>query len=128
MVGGKGWPTSLEQGAAVQPLVVSCYPRDKGHDRAARLEQSLGLDHIIKSVDTVAPGELLGHERSGFILDLWERQTRPVLWVKPGAVMAGAPALLAAIDCDFAAHKWNRWEMAPRTLYFGRSSGPRRHP
>ncbi len=65
---------------------------------------------------------MLSSERATFILGAWERQHRPVLWVEPDAVISRAPSLLAAIDCDFAVHKWNRWEMTPRTLYFGRSA------
>lgn len=122
--GGVSWPAAGDA-AAPMPLIASCHPRDSGKADAARLARALdtlGLDHVIESVRTASPKRLSGAEKADFILDVWRRHDRPVLWIEPDAVVTAPPALLQALDCDFAAHKWNRWEMSGRTLYFGRSS------
>jgi hypothetical protein len=107
------------------PLIVSCYPRNADPAKISRLTRSieaLGLVHVVEAIDTAVPERLLGYEKASFIQETWTRQDRPVLWVDPNAVLASRPAALTDIDCDFAVHKWNRWEMGPRTLYFGRSN------
>jgi hypothetical protein len=123
--GGTGWSTALSGlAAAQQPLIVSCYPRHAETAGVGRLTRSIeaqGLDFVVEAIDTAAPDRIQGAEKASFIQSVWARQDRPVLWIEPDAVVAGRPSLVAGIDCDFAIHKWNRWEMAPRTLYFGRS-------
>jgi hypothetical protein len=124
--GGLDWSTVVNGlGRARPPLIVSCYPRlaDRAHiRRLTRSIESLGLDFIIEAIDTAAPEQMHGSEKASFMQNVWMRQDRPILWVEPDAVLAGRPSLVADIDCDFAAHKWNRWEMSTRTLYFGRSN------
>jgi hypothetical protein len=123
--GGADWSMVLNGLAVARPpLIVSCHPRRADMARLRRLTRSieaLGLDCVVEAIDTLAP-EMHGSEKARFIHRVWKRQDRPVLWVEPDAVVAGPPSLLEGIDCDFAVHKWNRWEMAARTLYFGRSS------
>jgi hypothetical protein len=124
--GGSDWSTVLNGLAAARPpLIVSCSPRHAKGTEISRLTRSieaLGLDFVIEAIDTAIPGHLQGSEKASFIQNVWARQDRPVLWIEPDAVLASRPNLVAGIDCDFAVHKWNRWEMATRTLYFGRSS------
>ena len=123
--GGPGWSTILNGLAEAQPpLIVSCYPRlaeTTGVGRLIRSIEALGLDFIVEAIDTAAPDRVQAAEKVSFIQSVWARQDRPVLWIEPDAVLAGRPGLVADLDCDFAVHKWNRWEMATRTLYFGRS-------
>jgi hypothetical protein len=123
--GGISWssvvrPTRSRQ----QPLIVSCHPHQFPESEIARLTDSLtalNLDFVVEAIDTMSPVHLLGFEKANFILDIWQRSGRPVLWVDPDAILAEPPSLIAQVEGDFAVHKWNRWEMATRTLYFGRS-------
>jgi hypothetical protein len=123
--GGVNWST-LQSGAnaAVQPRVISCYPRELGDDHAKRLRRSLEefqLDFDIEPIETHSSEEMLGFEKTGFILKMWRRHRVPLLFVEADAVLHEPPLLPANLGCDVALHKWNRWEMSARTLYFGRS-------
>lgn len=123
--GGVSWSTVLPAAGERQlPRVASCYPRDCGKDHIRPLARSLtalGLDFDIEVIDATEPGRLLGSEKADFILKMWQKHSRPILWVEADAEMIDLPHLPATLDCDFAVHKWNRWEMSTRTLYFGRS-------
>jgi hypothetical protein len=122
--GGLSWSRLSRNMETQPPRIVSCYPRDLGEGHAEQLEASLtalGLDFAIEPIDTVAPGKLLGFEKSNFILKMWQQDSRPLLWVDADAILIDQPSLPPGAACDFAVHKWNRWEMAGRTLYFGRS-------
>ncbi len=122
--GGLHW-SSMPDGKREQlPLIVSCYPRAAGDDAVSGLRQSLtalDLDFLIEAIDTASLESMHGHEKTKFILRIWETSSRPILWVEPDSVFVVPPSLLTKLNCDFAVHKWNRCEMSARTLYFGRS-------
>lgn len=122
--GGLKWAQILTACPKAQtPLVVSCYPRDDGAKIVQPLKRSLEafrLDAVIEPVATQVAGKLHGSEKAAFLLDLWKAQDRPILWVEPDARFGVFPTLLSKVTCDFAVHKWNRWEMSTRTLYFGK--------
>lgn len=123
--GGLTWSAiSHGEETGKAPLVISCYPADAEEGTALRLRRALAahrLDFVVEAVNKTVPGQLLGFEKARFILDAWEKQQRPILWIEPDAVIVEPPSLLAKIDCDFAVHKWSRSELSARTLYFGRS-------
>lgn len=123
--GGVNWATIMPlAGERPLPRVASCYARDLGKDHIRPLARSLtalGLDFDIEVIDAAAPGRLHGFEKAEFILKMWRKHNRPLLWVDADAELMELPQLPASLDCDFAVHKWNRWEMSSRTLYFGRS-------
>jgi hypothetical protein len=124
--GGRDWAAVLDPTAeAPPPLIVSCHPRRGDAAPIRRLTRSieaLGLDFVVEAIDTDHPEMMHASEKAGFIQNVWMKQGRPILWVEPDAILAKPPSLLASIDGDFAVHKWNRWEMTARTLYFGRSN------
>jgi hypothetical protein len=121
--GGLDWPI-LEDNAAA-PLVVSCHPATKGDDPARLLKISLArlaLDGEIEPVETADPGRLSAFDKAGFIARMWRRHRRPLLFVEADSILRRPPLLPAQFGCDVALHKWNRWEMSARTLYFGRTA------
>lgn len=123
--GGLHWSSLPHRGPEQLPLIVSCHPRSAGDDAASGLRQSLialGLDFLIEAIDTASPNQMLGREKTKFILNAWETSRRPILWVEPDSILESSPVLLTRVNCDFAVHKWNRCEMSARTLYFGRSA------
>lgn len=115
---------SPQSGSAASPRVVSCYPRALGDLHCYHLKRSLerlGLAFDVEAIDTVHGDRLLPSEKADFIVRMWERHDGPILFVDTDVMLQSAPLLPVAADCDFAVHKWNGWEMSPRTLYFGRS-------
>lgn len=124
--GGMSWATiARHDDAAPLPRVESCYARALGPDHITHLARSLTaleLDFDITPLDDAAPGPLHGGAKADFILQMWQTHERPILWVDADAMLLEQPRLPAAVDCDFAVHKWNRWEMSTRALYFGRSA------
>ena len=123
--GGLKWGQALKRVPKIQsPLIISCYPRDMDAGPAAKLKQSLealGLDMVIEAVETRMPGKLHGSEKADFIQKIREQYSRPILWVDFDSSFEALPSLLEKIECDFAVHKWNRWEMSSRILCFGSS-------
>jgi len=123
--GGLRWPMPKPDKTAVgMPRVVSCYPAGLGEDHALRLKQSLArleLDFDIEPIDTVFDDRMFGFEKADFLARMWDRHGGPLLFVEADAVLHEPPLLPARLGCDFAAHRWNRWEMSARTIYFGRS-------
>jgi len=123
--GGASWSALPWMAGAPTPLIVSCYPRHSGATDARRITQSLkalNLDHIVEPIDNGTPDRLTSGQKIQFILDIWSKANRPVLWIHPDAVVARPISMLESIACDFAVHKWRGWEMATRTLYFGQSA------
>jgi hypothetical protein len=125
--GGLGWPVPKPDSASVEkaPRVVSCHPAGLGENFARRLKHSLerlGLDHDIEPIDAVFDDRMFGFEKADFVARMWERHGGPLLFVEADAVLQAPPLLPARLDCDFAAHRWNRWEMSARTIYFGNTA------
>jgi hypothetical protein len=124
--GGLKWAEILPSCPRTElPLIASCYPRDRADSITGPLRASLKtlkLDAVIEPVTTREPGKLHGADKAAFLLNLRKNEQRPILWVDPDSRFEVFPSLITKIACDFAVHKWNRWEMSTRTLYFG--SGP----
>ncbi|MBR1220959.1 hypothetical protein JQ557_23380 [Bradyrhizobium sp. U87765 SZCCT0131] len=124
--GGMNWGAIAHHDVrAPLPRVESCYARALGADHITHLARSLTaleLDFDITPRDDAPAGPLHGRDKADFILQMWETHDQPILWVDADAMLLEPPHLPAAIDGDFAVHKWNRWEMSTRVLYFGRSA------
>jgi hypothetical protein len=119
--GGLSWQASADDRT---PRVVSCYPRALGEMHAFHLRRSLerlGLTFVIEPIDSFHDDHLLAFEKADFIARMWDRHGGPLLFVEADVMFQAPPSLPLQADCDFAVHKWNGWEMSPRTLYFGRS-------
>jgi hypothetical protein len=124
--GGIGWSKFLTAADAttLRPRIVSCYPRGGDATAAFALRHSLerfDLASHIEPIDTEFGDRLLCFEKAEFMLRMWNKYREPLLFVETGAVLREAPLLPSFLGCDVALHKWNRWEMSARTLYFGRT-------
>jgi hypothetical protein len=124
--GGLEWPIPDMGNAAIgkMPRIVSCFPCGLGENHALPLRlsaQRLRLDFDIEAIDAVFDDRMFGFEKADFIARMWKRHGGPLLFVEADAVLREPPLLPAHLDCDFAAHRWNRWEMSARTIYFGSS-------
>jgi len=124
--GGLRWTTPKPDNAAIEkmPRVVSCYPRGLGENNARRLKLSLArlkLDFDIEPLDAVFDDRMFGFEKADFVTRMWDRHGGPLLFVEADAELHERPTLPVRLDCDFAAHRWNRWELSARTIYFGSS-------
>ena len=121
--GGVYWP-ALDSYRVEPPRVISCYPRSFGSNHARRLERmltQLEIEFDIEPIETPLDDPLFGLAKVEFILRMWRRHPAPLLFVEADAVLRKPPLLPVRLGCDFAVHKWNRWEISPRTLYFGRT-------
>ncbi len=124
--GGLEWTMPKPDRAAIEktPRVVSCYPRGLAETHVRRLKRSLArleLDFDIEPIDAVFDDRMFGFEKADFVARMWDRHGGPLLFVEADAVLHEPPILPARFGCDFAAHRWNRWEMSARTIYFGSS-------
>ncbi len=122
--GGLGWQDFLASAPGGDvPMVVSGYCRpDQAYD-ARRLGETLaalGIPFDIRAIDV--PAEAMPAAKIALMHDAWQRGTGPILWLDPSTLVRGVPVLPTAMACDFAVHKWRRWEFALGTLYFGRSA------
>jgi hypothetical protein len=124
--GGLGWPTLRPDAAIETPLrVISCYPAGLGESYPWRLKRSLTqfrLDFDIQPIEAVFDDRMFGFEKADFVARMWDQYGGPLLFVEADAVLRKPPILPAQLGCDFAAHRWNRWEMSARTIYFGASA------
>jgi FkbM family methyltransferase len=115
-------------------VVVSFYTEGNGYDvHAARLRESLdrvGVPHSIEPVEDAISWERVCAYKPQFVLRKWREFDVPVVWLDADAVVEQSPDLFAAVDADFAAHRWT-WEvgqehlgheMASGTLYFGKTA------
>jgi hypothetical protein len=123
--GGIGSPTPAPDDAAIAkpPRIVSCYPAALAR-HAWRLKRSaaqLELDADIEQIDAIFDDRMFGFEKADFLARMWDKHGGPLLFVEADAVLRKPPALPAQLGCDFAAHRWNGWEMSARTIYFGHS-------
>lgn len=130
--GGIGWSKFLSAAAGASPLaprIVSCYARGNEPTAACALRRSLerfDLACHIEPIETEFDDRVLCFEKAEFMVRMWNKYREPLLFVEAGATLREAPLLPSFLDCDIALHKWNRWEMSARTLYFGRTAGAER--
>ncbi|WP_315770406.1 MULTISPECIES: hypothetical protein [unclassified Bradyrhizobium] len=121
--GGRDWPAP-DAAPATAVRVVSCHPTTVGDLHVYHLRRSLqrlGLPFDVEAIDR-RPGERLSAaDKADFIARMWQRNREPLLYVEADVMFQAPPDLPHLAGCDFAVHKWNGWEMSPRTLYFGRS-------
>lgn len=113
--------------------VISFYTTDNGYvEHARRLEASLkkyNIDYLLQPVDSMANWESACAYKSTFIYEQWQNSDIPVVWLDADATLEAYPALFAAIEADFAIHKWrwnslkpgDGWQFSSGTLYFGKS-------
>ena len=125
--GARAWPVLQPGGATTKtPLrVISCYPARLGEKHAWRLKRSLTqlrLDFDVQPIEAVFDDRMFGFEKADFVARMWDQHGGPLLFVEADAVLRKPPILPAQLGCDFAAHRWNRWEMSARTIYFGASA------
>ena len=83
--------------------------------------QSFQLEFDIEPIATEAGDQIGCAQKTDFMLRMWRRYRQPLLFVEIDAVLRQSPLLPVTLECEFAVHKWNRWEMSARTLYFGTS-------
>lgn len=106
--------------------VVSFYTAYNDYaDHAARLRDTLerhAIPHRLVPVETEASWEATCAFKARFVRDMWQESDTPVVWLDADAVVESQPHLFAAIDADFAAHKWEGWKLAGGTLFFGKSA------
>lgn len=124
--GGVEWPTAGLNGMAAPapPRIISCYRPGIDEAPASRLRKALAnfqLDFDIRPIATQAGDPIGCVDKTEFMLRMWRHHRQPLLFVEIDAVLRQAPLLPGLLECEFAVHKWNRWEMSARTLYLGRS-------
>ena len=134
--GGLGWPAPVGRAKTNAPLaklplansqlrVISCYPAGLGETHAWRLKRSLarlGLSSDIQPIEAVFDDRMFGFEKADFVARMWDRYGGPLLFIEADGLLRKPPVLPAEFGCDFAAHRWSRWEMSARTVYFGASA------
>lgn len=92
---------------------------------AAKLTASLqaqGLDHRIVPLDSSEGWEATCSRKAAFVRQQWDQSPVPVVWLDADATVEKDPVLFSALDCDFAAHKFDGWQLASGTLYFGKTA------
>lgn len=113
-----------------EPVFVNYFTRDTAYAALAdRLRSTLdrfGLEHHIEAVESVGSWEGNCAMKAKFVRRMWEQTDRPVVWLDADATVEADPALLRACGADFAAHKWQGWEICSGTLFFGRADSARR--
>jgi len=124
--GGVEWPTRGLNGMAspAPPRIISCYRLGIDEAPARRLRKMLERFQLAFDIQPIATeaGDQIGCvAKSDFMLRMWRQYRQPLLFVEIDAVLRRSPLLPPSLECDFAVHKWNRWEMSARTLYLGTS-------
>jgi SAM-dependent methyltransferase len=108
------------------PYRVICFhtPDPLYSAAAAKLTASLqaqGVDHRVVVLESSDGWEATCSRKAAFVRQQWEDSDRPVVWLDADATVEKDPVLFAALDCDFAAHKFDGWQLASGTLYFGKT-------
>ena len=91
---------------------------------AKRLQKSLqnfNINHELYPLPLNGKWEEICSRKAAFIRAIWERSDVPIVWLDADATVEEAPSLFASMQADFAIHKWDGWEFASGTLYFGKS-------
>jgi hypothetical protein len=123
--GGLGWPVSGRVPTETPLRVISCYPAGLGETHAWRLKRSLTqfrLSFDIQPIETILDDRMFGFEKADFVARMWDQYGGPLLFVEADGLLRKPPTLPLEFGCDFAAHRWNRWEMSARTIYLGASA------
>lgn len=107
------------------PMIVSYYTAGTQYEQhAQRLIESLhGLDlpHLVVPVDSFGCWERNCSYKPSFILEMWRRLKKPILWVDADATAHALPLGLADAAFDFAINKYFGWKFASGTLYFNQT-------
>jgi hypothetical protein len=124
--GGVEWPTGGLNGMSspAPPRIISCYRRGIDEGPALRLRRtlaSLQLAFDIQPITTEVGDQIGCAQKTDFMLRMWRQYRQPLLFVEIDAVLRHSPLLPTTLECEFAVHKWNHWEMSARTLYLGTS-------
>jgi len=125
-----GWPepeTLLpSRHATPQPYkVISFYTEFNEYaEHAQRLHESLqkfDVRHELYPLPLKGKWEEICSRKAAFIRTMWERSDVPIVWLDADATIEAPPSLFSTMQADFAIHRWNGWEFASGTLYFGKS-------
>lgn len=105
--------------------VVSFYTQGNAYEQyAERLRQSLlkhDIPHELTPVSIAGNWERICAHKSTFIREKWHQSPLPIVWLDADATVEQKPTLFDEIDSDFAIHKWDGWQFATGTIYFGKS-------
>ncbi len=110
------------------PRIVSCYPRAASvratPGGCAGRCRELGLDVRHSSRSTAVVGDQHGSLREGRFpaARCGAGIGEPLLFVEADAVLRQSRSCRRTLVAISRLHKWNRWEMSARTLYFGASA------
>jgi len=109
-----------------RPYRVICfYTSDNEYaEIVKKLEASLdrfNIQHQLVPIKSVGPWELNCALKAKFVQQQWEQSDVPIVWIDADATVEESPEIFSFLDCDFAAHKWNGWELSSGTLYFAKT-------
>jgi SAM-dependent methyltransferase len=106
--------------------VVSFFTENNEYaEHAARLRstlESFHLEHELHPVRDDGPWEFLCARKARFVRERWQASDVPIVWLDADATVESFPALFGQLDADFAIHKWNGWQFASGTIYFGKTA------
>jgi len=119
---GAAAPLDLRDTGGSEPVFISFYTRDTPYEAmAARLRETLdayGLEHRLVGVDSLGLWERNCAYKARFVRDQWRALGRPVVWLDADATVEADPVVLRQCGADFAACKWEGWELCSGTLFF----------
>jgi hypothetical protein len=108
------------------PVIVSYFTKGTEYESlAARLADScetLDLEYHLISRAPFGSWEEHCAAKAEVCLRAWQELRRPILWVDADAIINRPPNLLRGCGADFAVHRWDRWQIASGTIFFGQSA------
>lgn len=120
-IGAPDRGTLADTGGA-EPVFISFYTRDTPYEAMAeRLRGTLeafGLEHRLVGVDSLGQWEHNCAYKARFVREQWRELGRPVVWLDADATVEADPVMLRQCGADFAACKWQGWELCSGTLFF----------
>ncbi|WP_409563188.1 hypothetical protein [Hyphomicrobium sp. MC8b] len=106
--------------------VVSFYTENNEYaDHAKRLKHSLtkkNIDHELFATRDNGCWESVCARKAKFVRDRWHSSEVPIVWLDADATVERFPDIFQILDVDFAIHKWNGWQFAGGTIYFGKTA------
>jgi hypothetical protein len=106
----------------MQPLYVSFYTPGYAGEAAGLIASldAFGLEHQVLALPSTGAWVRNCSLKARYISGRAEAHPgRPLVWIDADARVVAKPALLADLDCDFAAHWLYDAELLSGTLYFG---------
>lgn len=106
--------------------VVSFYTENNEYlEHAKRLRASLNkyqIDHDLCAIRDDGVWESVCARKAKFVQECWRSSELPIVWIDADATVESFPELFRDLDADFAIHKWNGWQFASGTIYFGKTA------